>query len=290
MPSVIPQLIVNGLVTGSIYVLVALSLGLLFGVLGVPDYAQGALLMLGGFGTYFLVALYGVPFVLAVPAAMLLVGVLGVLEYRLTYHHVRERPEAITLVLSLAVFIFYQNAAVLLWTGESRKFEVPRILTESLTLFGGTATYLRWLTIALVFTMVAAIYVFIRYTTVGTAMRAISQDRDVAYLMGIDVDRVSMLTFGISSALSAMAGGLLGAIFPIDPFVGQSEVLRGFVIIILGGAGNIAGALVGGLVLGLVESFSVYYVSSEYTTAIVFLALIVALVIKPEGLTGGDDR
>ena len=289
MASIIPQLIINGLVTGSIYVLVALSLGLLFGVLGVPDYAQGALLMLGGFGTYFLVSQSGVPFFLAVPAVMLVVGTLGAIEHRLTFHYVQDRPAAIMLVLSLAIFFFYQNLAVILWTGESKSFEVPAFLSETFTLFGATATYMRGLTIVLAVAMVAGIYLFIRYTMTGTAMRAISQDRDVAYLMGIDVDRVSMITFGIASALSAMAGGLLGAIFPVDPFIGQSEVLRGFVIIILGGAGNILGALVGGMALGLLESFSVFYLSSEYTTAIVFLVLILVLVAKPEGLTGGDE-
>lgn len=289
MSSIIPQLVVNGLVTGSIYVLVALSLGLLFGVLGVPDYAQGALLMLGGFGTFFLVSQYGVPFLLAVPAVMVTVGLLGAVEHRLTFHYVQDRPPAIMLVLSLAIFIFYQNLAVILWTGESRQFDIPQVLNETFTLFGATATHMRWLTIALAVAMVVALYLFVRFTTVGTAMRAISQNRDVAYLMGINVNRISVLTFGIASALSAMAGGLLGAIFPVDPFMGQSEVLRGFIIIILGGAGNIAGAFVGGMALGLLESLSMYYISSEYTTAIVFLVLIVTLVIKPEGLTGGDS-
>lgn len=289
MASIIPQLIVNGLVTGSIYVLVALSLGLLFGVLGIPDYAQGALLMLGGFGAYFLISLYGVPFVIAVPVVMVVVGILGAIEHRLTFHYVQDRPAAIMLVLSLALFIFYQNLAVILWTGESRQFDVPQILGESLSLFGASVTYMRWLTILLAVVMVGAIALFVRYTTIGTAMRAISQDRDVAHLMGIDVDRISMLTFGIASALSAMAGGLIGAIYPVSPFMGQSEVLRGFIIIILGGAGNILGALVGGLALGLLESLSLYYISSKYTTAIVFLVLIAVLVVKPEGLTGGDE-
>jgi len=118
-------------------------------------------------------------------------------------------------------------------------------------------------------------------------MRALAQDRDTAYLMGINVKRITMLTFGVASALSAMAGGLLGAIFSIDPFMGTGEILRGFVIIILGGAGNILGATVGAYFLGLLESFSTFYVTDRFTTAIVFLAVMVILVFRPTGL-GGD--
>lgn len=287
MASPVSQLVINGLVTGSIYVLVALSLSLLFGVLGIPDFSQGALLMLGGFSSYFLVTDFGLSLFLALPIAMLLVGVLGIVESRLTFSHLEGRSEVALLILALALFIFYQNAASLLWTSETRTFDVPPVLQGSLGVFGGSASYANWLAIGLSVVIVVAIHVFTRYTLTGTAMRAVAQDRDVAYLMGINVDRISMLTFGVASALSAMAGGLLGAIFSINPFMGTDEILRGFVIIILGGAGNIIGATVGAFFLGLLESFSTFYVSSKFTTAIVFVAVMVILVFKPTGL-GGD--
>lgn len=287
MASPVSQLVINGLVTGSIYVLVALSLSLLFGVLGIPDFGQGALLMLGGFSSFFLVTDFGLSLFVALPIAMVLVGVLGVVEYRLTFKHLEGRSEVALLILALALFIFYQNTAALLWTSETKTFDVPHVLQGSMGVLGGSASYANWLAIALALVIVLAIHLFTRYTLTGTAMRAVAQDRDVAYLMGIDVDRISMLTFGVASALSAMAGGLLGSIFSINPFMGTDEILRAFVIIILGGAGNIIGATVGAFFLGLLESFSTFYVSSKFTTAIVFLAVMIILVFKPTGL-GGD--
>lgn len=287
MASPVSQLVINGLVTGSIYVLVALSLSLLFGILGIPDFSQGALLMLGGFSSYFLVTDVGLSLFFALPIAMVLVGLLGIVESRLTFSHLEGRSEVALLILALALFIFYQNAASLLWTSETRTFPVPEVLNGSFGGFGGSASYANWLAIVLAVVIVIAIHIFTRYTLTGTAMRAVAQDRDVAYLMGIDVDRISMLTFGVASALSAMAGGLLGAIFSINPFMGTDEILRGFVIIILGGAGSIIGATVGAFFLGLLESFSTFYVSSKFTTAIVFVAVMVILVFKPTGL-GGD--
>lgn len=287
MASPVSQLIINGLVTGSIYVLVALSLSLLFGILGIPDFSQGALLMLGGFSSYFLVTDFGLSLFFALPIAMVLVGILGIVEQRLTFGYLEGRSEVALLILALALFIFYQNAAAILWTAESKTFPVPELLDGSFGILGGSASYANWLAIALALVSVVTIHLFTRYTLTGTAMRAVAQDRDVAYLMGIDVDRISMLTFGVASALSAMAGGLLGAIYSINPFMGTSEILRAFVIIILGGAGNILGAAVGALFLGLLESFSTFYISSKFTTAIVFVAVIVILVFKPTGLGGG---
>jgi len=287
MASPVSQLIINGLVTGSIYVLVALSLSLLFGVLGIPDFSQGALLMLGGFASYFLVTDAGLSLFLALPIAMVLVGVLGVVEQRVTFGYLEGRSEVALLILALALFIFYQNAAAILWTAESKTFPVPEVLNGSFGLLGGSASYANWLAIGLAALIVVAIHLFTRYTLTGTAMRAVAQNRDVAYLMGIDVDRVSMLTFGVASALSAMAGGLLGAIYSINPFMGTDEILRGFVVIILGGAGSVVGAAVGAVLLGLLESFSTFYVSSRFTTAIVFLTVIMILVFRPTGLGGG---
>lgn len=286
MASPVSQLVINGLVTGSIYVLVALSLSLLFGILGIPDFSQGAVLMLGGFVSYFLVT-GGVSLFLAIPLAMVVVGIFGVVVSRLTFSYLEERSEVALLILALALFIVYQNAASLLWTSKTRTFDIPEILSGSFGLFGGSASYANWLVIVLALLMVVAIHLFTQYTLTGTAMRALAQDRDTAYLMGINVKRITMLTFGVASALSAMAGGLLGAIFSIDPFMGTGEILRAFVIIILGGAGNILGATVGAYFLGLLESFSTFYITDRFTTAIVFLTVMVILVFRPTGL-GGD--
>jgi branched-chain amino acid transport system permease protein len=285
MASPVSQLVINGLVTGSIYVLVALSLSLLFGILGIPDFSQGAVLMLGGFVSYFLVTA-GVTLFLAIPIAMVVVGIFGVIVSRLTFSYLEGRSEVALLILALALFIVYQNAASLLWTSQTRTFPVPDVLSGSFGVLGGSASYANWLVIVLALVMVAAIHLFTRYTLTGTAMRAVAQDRDTASLMGIDVQRITMLTFGVASALSAMAGGLLGAIFSIDPFMGTDEILRGFVIIILGGAGNVLAATVGAYFLGLLESFSTFYVTDRFTTAIVFLAVMVVLVFRPTGLGG----
>lgn len=287
MSSPVTQLIINGLVQGSIYVLVALSLSLLFGVLEIPDFSQGALLMLGGYGSFILVKNFGLSLFVALPIVMIAVGLFGIVEYRLTFRYLEGRPEAAMLILALALFIVYQNVVALLMTGETRTFSVPSVLDGSFSVLGGSASYMNWLTIGLVVGIVVAIHLFTTRTLAGTAMRAVAQDRDVSYLMGIDVSRVSMLTFGGASALSAMAGGILGAVYSINPFMGTDEILRGFVIIILGGAGSILWATVGAFLLGLLEAFSSFYISGEFTTAIVFAVLMLILVFRPSGLGGG---
>jgi len=284
--SPVPQLILDGVLRGTIIVLVALSLSLLFGVLGVPDFSQASIVMVGGFTTFLLVTSGDIPIYVAVPIAIVLAVGTGVIEDRVIFSRFKDRDQSTLLVAALAMFIIYQNAAVLMFTGESKGIPIPDVLNETILIAGAATTVLRLVTIAVTGVIVVGLYLFITRTEKGTAIRAVEQNTEVAYLMGIDVDRIRALTFGIASGLSAVAGGLTGAIFSVNPFIGESEILLAFVIIILGGAGNLIGAVIGGYAIGLLESFTNFYITNRYTTAIIFTIVIVVLAFKPEGLLG----
>jgi branched-chain amino acid transport system permease protein len=287
------QYLVNGLTIGAFLSLVALGYTMVYGIIRLINFAHGDIFMVGAFlgWTVLVPALSAhVPVLLAVLAAvlvsMLLTGGLGVLIEVVAYRPLLNAPRLSILISALGVSLALENGAQLLFGAGYDAY--PHVLPgTSFSLGGATVTWVQVGMILISLLLMLALYGFVQRTTVGTAMRALAMDQDAARLMGIDVERVIMLTFFLGSLLAA-AGGVMEGLYytEINFFMGFLVGLRAFTAAVLGGIGNIPGAMVAGLLIGLLESFSAGYLSSRWTDVFVFAVLILVLVVKPTGLFG----
>jgi len=286
MLDVMPQVIVNGLVTGSIYILFATGLTIVLGILDIPNFAHGQTFMLGAFFSFYLVSFFGLNFIVATLVSMLLIAILGVIMEKVAYKPLRGAPHVTLLISSIAVMIFVENVVVLLWGNYNRAIPLPSATKQIVSFFGVTVSIQRILVVASAALLIVALQLFIKRTKLGMAIRALGQNVEVSQLMGVSVDKLTSLIFALSSALASIAGSLLGSLFTVNPFMGLEPLLKGVVILVLGGMGSIVGAIIGGLGLGLAESFTAQYLSSAYKNSIAFLILIIVLVVKPTGIFG----
>lgn len=274
------QQLINGLMAGSIYAVIALGLTLIFGLLGILNFAQGQLLMLGAFATYVLAGL-GLGFTTSVVLAVLLVAAFAVLLERLVFRPV-EDTEISGLIVSLGLIGIIQNL-VLFAAGTDHR-NLPVVFPGASSFFGVTLVWQRLLIFAVCSCILIAMFLFLRLGKWGLAMRATLQNRDAAALMGIPSRRIVVLTFAISGGMAAVAGALMGTIFPVEPFMGDTALLKGFIAVILGGAGSPVGAVLGGLILGMAESIGGGYTSGNYQDGFGLLMLILILLVRPRGL------
>ena len=279
------QQVINGLVIGSIYAMVALGLTLIFGILHIGNFAHGQLYMLGAFATYWLVTLFGWDIWSSMFVAMGLMALLGMILERVVFRPVHSAPHINGLIVALGLFIALENMAFILWGGDERTLPSP-YATKMVTALSLSLTIQRLLVFAISIVLILALYLFIQKTKLGKAIRAVAQDPEVARLMGIPIHRISSTVFAVSSALAAAAGALVGPIFCVFPSMGLIPILKAFVVIVLGGMGSVLGAIFGGFILGVAESLGAGYLSSEYKDAFAFAALIFVLLIKPTGLFG----
>jgi branched-chain amino acid transport system permease protein len=293
------QQIINGLSLGSIYALIALGYTMVYGILKLINFAHGEVFMMGAYGGYFVAGWLGVeryeasgagfPLLLALVVlvlAMAASALLGVTIEALAYRPVRSAPRLTPLITAIGVSLFLQNAAMLLFTPDPRRY--PAILREIRFEFGGViVTNIKLAIFAVALALMVGLHLFVQRTWTGRAMRALSMNIDAARLMGIDVNATIRATFAIGSALAA-AGGILFGLdqITINPLMGVLTGLKAFVAAVLGGIGNIPGAVVGGLLIGLAEQLTAGYVSPDYRDAITFVILVTILVLKPEGLLG----
>jgi len=285
--SIFLQQVINGLVIGSIYAMVALGLTLIFGILHIGNFAHGQLYMLGAFATYWLVTLLGWDIWSAMLGAMGLMVFLGVVLERVVFRPVSSAPHINGLIVALGLFIALENIAFILWGGDERTLPSP-YATQTITLLSISLTLQRLLVFFVSLLLIFLLYLFIQRTKMGKAIRAVAQDPEVARLMGIPIHRISSTVFAVSSALAAAAGALVGPIFCVYPSMGLIPTLKAFVVIVLGGMGSIPGAIFGGFILGIAESLGAGYLFSEYKDAFAFAALILVLMIKPSGLFGKE--
>ncbi len=289
------QQLVNGITWGSIYALIALGYTMVYGILRFINFAHGDVYMVGAYIAYYLVAALGMSGGGATPLAALLVilgamagaALLGIVIERLAYKPLRRQPRLTVLITAIGVSLFLENAGILVFGADPKFF--PQILaSRSVQLPGGALTTSHQLLVlggALV--LMVALSLVVYKSRVGRAMRALSFNRDAASLMGIPTDRIITFTFALGSALAAAAGVLVALSTPrIDPLMGLIPGLKAFVAAVLGGIGNIPGAMIGGLVLGLAETLVSGYVSSTYRDAIAFALLIIILLVRPAGLLG----
>jgi len=283
-PTMVGQVIISGILSGVLYGMVALGLALIFGVMRIINVAHGPLLMLGAYTTFFLYSAWGLNPYLTVPISMVVLFAVGLLLERTLVFRVIDAPELSSLLLTFGISIALVNAAQLAFTSDLRSVEY---LTGSWVV--GPFALSKSRTIAFLFAgvLTAAAFLFLGYTRLGKAIRATSQSRDVAMVCGIDVGAIHRLTFGLACALAAAGGALIAVIVAIQPEMGQIWTFKSFLVIVLGGAGNYPGALLGGMLLGLVEQLASLFLTTQLSEVVAYVLLVLVLLVRPTGLLGG---
>ncbi len=282
------QHLINGVYIGAIYAIIALGYTMVYGIAKMLNFAHGDVIMVGAFMSYTVTSSYGVPVIVSIAVAMGVCTLLGILIEGLAYKPLRGASSLAVLITAIGVSYFLQNAAQLIWGPAQITFQ--RVVSwEPLVLFGGqlkiSAEVL--LTLAVSVAIMVGLTAFVNKTKTGKAMRAVSEDREAAQLMGIHVNRTISVTFAIGSALAAVAGVLLcSKVQSVWPTVGSMPGIRAFTAAVFGGIGSIPGAMLGGMLLGLIETLGGAYISTQFSDAIVFCVLILILLVKPAGLLG----
>ncbi len=283
------QVIVNGLYLGAQYALIALGLTLIFALMNVLNFAHGQMYVLGGFVTYTVYGQLGLPFVVALFASAVTLAVVGALIERFLFRTVIKRSVRMESTMLLAAAIaFFLDAVILLIFGEKQR-GVPKILDGVLNLdFRLIMPYDRILVGFVAIFMIAGFVLYMQYSKVGRAMRALAQDRVAAQLMGVNVDRYSMIGFAMGAMLAGAVGGLLVSVIGVSSGIGGAVSIKAFMMVMIGGAGVISGAIIGGFILGMLESvgLSVLHAYGDITYLVIFVSLMVFLSIRPQGLMG----
>ena len=278
------QVVVSGILSGGLYAMVALGLALIFGVMRVINIAHGPLPMLGAYATFFLYSHLDMNPFLTVPLSMAALFVVGMLLQRSLVFRVVDAPELSSLLLTFGISIALVNLAQLAFTSDLRAVEY---ITGAWLVGGLALSKPRVIAFVFAAAVTALAFVFLQRTRLGKAIRATSQSREVAMVCGIDVARIHMITFGLASALAAAGGSLLAVIVAIQPEMGQVWTFKSFLVIVLGGAGNYPGALLGGMLLGLVEQLASLFLTTQLSEVVAYVLLVLVLLVRPTGLLGG---
>ncbi len=287
--------LISGISLGSVYAIIALGYTMVYGIAKMLNFAHGDVIMVGAYICFFAVSTYGLHPIVGILLAMLVCTILGMLIERLAYKPLRQAPSLAVLITAIGVSYFLQNGAQLLWSASNKMF--PNFMNfgekTGLSLFDGQLT-ISWtaiVTVAACVVIMIALTLFTGKTRIGKAMRACSEDKGAAELMGINVNTTISITFAIGSALAAIAGVLLCSAYPIlVPTTGSMPGIKAFTAAVFGGIGSIPGALLGGILLGVIEIFAKAYISTQLSDAIVFAVLIIVLLVKPTGLLGKQIR
>src|SRR2546430_12309672 len=279
-PAMIGQVVISGLLSGTLYAMVALGLALIFGVMRIINVAHGPLLMLGAYTTYFLYSALGINPYLTVPVSMLVLFVVGVLLERTLVFRVVDAPELSSLLLTFGISIALVNLAQLLFTSDLRAVEY---LTGSWVVGPFALSKSRLVAFVFAFALTGLAFLFLGWTKLGKAIRATSQSREVAMVCGINVQRIHLITFGLAAALAAAGGALIAVIVAIQPEMGQIWTFKSFLVIVLGGAGKYTGALLGGGPVGVIEQGASLFLTTHLSEAVAYLLLLGVLPVGPTG-------
>ena len=277
---------INGLSAGSIYALVAVGYSMVFGVLQMHNFAHGDTMM---FGTYTAMAMLvaGVPPVLAIPLAMMLGGVMGMLIERIAFKPTRGAHRMVPTVSAIGVALIIRNTAQLIWGTSTQPFPI-QIPARTFRVFGIGVSTTQLAVFVTAAGLMAATHLFVRHTLIGKAMRAVQQDSDAAGYMGIPVNRVITVVYMLGGFLGVAAGILFAINYnTVFLMMGFTTMIKAFIAAVIGGIGNLQGAFMGGLLLGVIEAFAAGYISSGYRDAIALALLIIVLLVRPQGLLGG---
>jgi branched-chain amino acid transport system permease protein len=282
--AVVIQTLMYGLTIGVVYVLMALGFTLIFGILRIVNFAHGEFYMIGAFMVRELCARVGLNYFASVVVAAVAVGLLGVAVERGLFRPFRDKVEHQVLIVSFALSVALQQMGVILWGAEDVSIDAP---FSGVVRWGGFVFPRdRLVAVGACLVILAGFYVLLKRTRIGLAMEAVVQDPEAALIQGIRVDRVYGFTFGIGTLLAAAAGGLVGPVFSLTPYMGTLPLVKAFIAVILGGMGSVTGAVVGGLVIGISETFLSTYFGGAAAAILQFAVIMLILVLKPSGLFG----
>ena len=279
--------LISGISLGSVYAIIALGYTMVYGIAKMLNFAHGDVIMVGGYISLLAMKSLGLPIWASILLAMVVCTVLGVIIEGLAYKPLRSAPSLAVLITAIGVSYFLQNSALLIW-GANPKVYTP-VIEGTLKLFDGKLpiTYISMLTVVVCVVIMIGLTVFTSKSKMGKAMRACSEDKAAAQLMGINVNKTISLTFAIGSALAAIAGVLLCSSYPtLMPTTGSMPGIKAFTAAVFGGIGSIPGAFLGGILLGIIESLAKAYISTQLANTVVFGVLIIVLLVRPAGLLG----
>ena len=279
--------LINGISLGSVYAIIALGYSMVYGIAKMLNFAHGDIIMIGGYVSFCSMYYLNLPPIVATLLAVIACTVLGIVIERLAYAPLRSAPSLAVLITAIGVSYFLQNSALLIWKAAAKTY--PPVVAGAVQLFNGqlTISYISLLTIAACIVIMLALTTFVSKSKMGKAMRACSEDKGAAQLMGINVNSTISATFAIGSALAAIAGVLLCSFnTSLMPTTGSMPGIKAFTAAVFGGIGSIPGAFLGGLLLGIIEALAKAYISTQLANSIVFAVLIVVLLVKPAGLLG----
>jgi len=282
------QQVINGLQLGSVYALIALGYTLVYGIIRLINFAHGDVFMIGAYLGFYAVARFALPFPIALIIAMLGCAMIGIIIEKLAYKPLRNAPRIACLITALGVSLFLENFCSLKFVFGPNYLAYPRPFAVTNYNIGNVViSNIQIIVFVVAIVLMILLNIFVTKTKTGMAMRAVAFDKNTAQLMGIDVNLIISITFGIGSALAGAGGVLYGIAYPqIHPFMGIMPGLKAFVAAVLGGIGIIPGAMLGAGIMGMVEVLTSAYISSTMRDAIAFLVLLIVLIIKPAGLLG----
>jgi branched-chain amino acid transport system permease protein len=279
--------LVSGINLGSVYAIIALGYTMVYGIAKMLNFAHGDVIMVGGYISLCAMTGLGLPSIPAILLAMVVCTILGVVIEGLAYRPLREASSLAVLITAIGVSYFLQNAALLIWGANPRSY--TSVMPGTIKLFDGqlSISNISVVTVAACLVIMVALTLFTSKSKLGKAMRACSEDKGAAQLMGINVNRTISMTFAIGSALAAVAGVLMCSSYPsLMPTTGSMPGIKAFTAAVFGGIGSIPGAFLGGILLGIIEAMAKAYISTQLSNVIVFAVLIVVLLVRPAGLLG----
>jgi branched-chain amino acid transport system permease protein len=282
------ELVINGILLGGVYALMACGLNLIFGVMRVINFAHGEFLAIGALLTVSIVIGFGLPFIVALVAVPLLLGAFGVLMQSMLIRRVADGPMIMSLLLTYAVSTILVNAAILVWGGGFRG--LPGVMGGSIDFFGVNVSIARLVAFLIAMAISVVVYIFLNTSIAGKAIRAVSQEPEIAVISGISVEKIRNLAFGLGAAMAGAAGVLIAPLFASEPQLGVRFLIKAFAVIIIGGMGSYLGAMIAAILLGLVEVVGSYWLGQTFGTALLYGLMLAVLIVRPRGLFGVGAR
>jgi branched-chain amino acid transport system permease protein len=283
----IGQCAVDSILLGGLYTLMVIGLSLSFGITRVINFAHGEAIMLGAYGAYWAMTLWNVDPLIAMPVLMLLGGIAGYVLFRILFTRILSAPAANQILLTFGLGLILQNIALTLWTGDQRSAN-PAYVFSSFQLGDSTVAVGRLIGCAIAVLLVGGLFVWLKYAEAGRASRALAENGEAAVLMGINVNQMYAIAFGISTALGVATGTIMSSLSAVTPFMGFNMLVKSFAIIVLGGLGNVLGSVAGAFLLAFAETAVSYYVPNGdgWAEAVAFAVLFFVLILRPRGIAG----